>query len=99
MNAVNYVGYNAMRTVTDVALREIKRLSVPSVCKEFPAPSCFLRVFGKTRKRQMKHEWFRYEDLLLKETQGPRMLKFFPGKYDENVRKSIRQQPKPEKQP
>lgn len=79
MNAVNHVGYNAMRTVTDVALREIKCLTVPSVCKELAAPSCFLRVLGKTRKRQMKHEWFRYEDLLLKETRGPRMLKFFQG--------------------
>lgn len=99
LNAVNHVGYNTIRTVTDVALREIKRRTVPGVCKELAAPSCFLRVSGKTHKRQMKHEWFKYEDLFLKETQGPRMPKFCQGKHDENVRETTRQPPKPEKQP
>lgn len=99
MNAVNHVGYNTIRTVTDVALREIKRRTVPGVCEELAAPSCFLSVSGKTRKRQMKHEWFKYEDLFLKETQGPRMPKFCQGKHDENVRETTRQPPKPEKQP
>lgn len=77
----------------------LRNKTVPSVCKEQAAPSCLLRVLGKTHKKQMRHEWFKYEDLFLKETQGPRMPKFCQGMHNENVRKTTRQQPKPEKQP